>query len=136
MHRAQVQFDLGTGSRKARSIFQTIASFCILTRQHPFPVVRHTRAVHQKKKVGKLGVGRDTLGPTLCACLLERQSIIVDVLAGTQCLDGLWKRLRASIGEAHSSGFPRVDLLVRYTQWRTWTTGLDPWAVFPLALQI
>ena len=97
---------------------------------HPFPLVHHTCVVHQKKGLERHGLSRDTLGLRLCICFLERRSMY-----SLERIDGLWKRLRASIGKAHSSDFPRVDLLVRYMLWRTWTTGMDPWEAFPLTSQ-
>ena len=94
---------------------------------HKFPLVHHTRVIHQKKKVaGRWLLPRYTRAETINLPTGET----IDVLAGTQTIDGLWKRLRASMGESHGSDFSRIDTLVRYMQWRTWTTGVDPWDAF------
>ena len=85
--------------------------------------------MHQKKKVGKVWLEpRYTRAETLHLSSGDT----IDVLAGTQCVDGLCKRLRASIGEAHSSDFPRVDLLVRYTHWRACDNGDGSLGGFPI----
>ena len=38
--------------------------------------------------------------------------------------------IRSSMGDSHGSDFCRSDTLVRYVQWRTWTTRVDPWIAF------
>ena len=91
------------------------------------PGVTRTAVVHQVKKVR----GR-WLRPhyTRAETLTLPNGDEVDVLAGTQYVDGLWRRLRTSIGQSHSSNFDRIDILIRFMQWKTWNTGVDPWLAF------
>ena len=85
------------------------------------PGVAHTQVIHQKKKIN---------GKWVEPFFTRRVHIrlptgpMVQRIAGTQTIDGMWTLLRKETRKFQGN-FELLDQLVRVVQWRTWARGRD-----------
>ena len=84
--------------------------------------MKRDRVVHSKKKIGGKWVN-----PTYVTPARHRlpDGTILKTLKGTQCIDGLWKHLRAQIKDIHANG--NLESRIRHFQWRWHRQGKCLW---------
>eukprot|EP00971_Amphidinium_carterae_P303560 6031734-Amphidinium_carterae.1 len=84
----------------------------------PFSLVRRTRVIHQKKKVG----GRWLKPKYTEEVEVETPDGTLTLMAGTQVIDGLWKHVRDGLNSINSNA-ECLDDIIRTVQWRYWCQG-------------
>ena len=60
---------------------------------------------------------------------------VLDVMKGTQFVDGFWRLLRKELGNSPKATTEAVTTIVRVAQWRYWHGGQDLWVELGKALQ-
>lgn len=88
------------------------------------PGVKHTKVIHQKKKVGNRWVKPAYV--KLAHFTLEDSSALT-VKAGTQLIDGWWRILRRELALCSKSSTAMVKLAVSAAQFTCWHRGENIW---------
>eukprot|EP00971_Amphidinium_carterae_P148251 2938532-Amphidinium_carterae.1 len=87
----------------------------------------HTKVVHQKKyRDGILIKPRYTELVTLKLPNGKK----LQVVKGTQYVDGFWRILRSKLGGSHRSDDALINQRVRFAQWTQWISTQDEWVAF------
>ena len=93
--------------------------------KHKIRGVAHVSVVHQKKKIGDVWVNPTYAEQTVVTLPGGKK---LDVVKGTQLIDGWWRALRKEFSAANKSGPESVAKVVRVAQWKRWRMNKDLWA--------
>ena len=81
--------------------------------------------VRQKKKIGGVWVSPTYAEQTVVTLPGGKK---LDVVKGTQLIDGWWRVLRKEFSTANKSDPESVAKVVRVAQWKRWHMNKDLWA--------